>query len=260
MARPERNNVDYFPFICEEGKKMYYIEEMYGNDGFATFVKILRELAKADFHFLDLSKDTTMMFLSAKCKVNLERLKLIINDLVVLGKFDKMLWDENSIIWCQDFIDSIQDAYLRRNNNCITYDGLLIHLISLGVRKKNKCKFKVCNNTQSKVEDIKEDKNKVEYPFDSDTFLKKWNLWKDYRKEIKKPIKGKISEQAALIKISELSNSDEKIACKIIEQSISNNWQGLFELKSINNGKQNSTLKQEILDRMEKRCRNITES
>ena len=121
MARPERNNVDYFPFYCEDGNKMFYIEETYGNDGFSTFIKLLRELAKTNYHFLDLSKSTTIMFLSAKCKISKETLISIINDLVELGKFDKILWDENKVIWCQDFVDSIQDAYLRRNNNCITY-------------------------------------------------------------------------------------------------------------------------------------------
>ena len=68
MARPEKNTVEYFPFICDEGNKMFYIEETYGNDGFATFVKLLRELAKTNYHYLDLSKPTTQMFLSAKCK------------------------------------------------------------------------------------------------------------------------------------------------------------------------------------------------
>jgi len=57
MARPEKNNVEYFPFICEDGKKMFYIEETYGNDGFATFVKLLRELAKADNHYLNILLD-----------------------------------------------------------------------------------------------------------------------------------------------------------------------------------------------------------
>lgn len=157
MARPERNNVDYFPFICEDGNKMFYIEETYGNDGFATFVKLLRELAKTNYHYLDLSKQSTLMFLSAKCKVNKETLESIINDLVDLGKFDKTLWIENKVIWCQDFIDSIQDAYIKRNNKCITYEGLLLLLISLGIRKPSKSNLKGTVNTQSKVEDIKED-------------------------------------------------------------------------------------------------------
>jgi len=164
MARPQRNNVDYFPFYCEDGEKMFYLEETYGNDGFATFIKLLRELAKTDYHFLNLSKPSTKMFLSAKCKISKEILESIINDLVELGKFDKTLWKENSIVWCQDFIDSIQDAYLRRNNNCITYEGLLQHLISLGIRKQVKCKPKVDVNTQTKLKDSKEDETKKELP------------------------------------------------------------------------------------------------
>ena len=152
MARPERNNVDYFPFFCEEGKKMFYIEETYGNDGFAVFIKILRELAKAEYHYLNLSNNTTIMFLSAKCKVSKDILQSIINDLVDLEKFDSKLWKENKIIWCQDFIDSIQDAYSKRKNKCITYNSLLTLLISLGVRKQSKLPSKGGENPQSKVE------------------------------------------------------------------------------------------------------------
>jgi len=162
MARPERNNVDYFPFYCEEGKKMYYLEEQYGNDGFATFVKILRELAKTDFHYLDLSKKTTLMFLSAKCKVGTNILESIINDLVDLEKFDSVLWNENKVIWCQDFIDGIQDAYSKRKNKCITYDGLLLRLQGLGVRKPIKCTLIDHINTQSKVEYTKTKESKEE--------------------------------------------------------------------------------------------------
>ncbi|WNH10009.1 Lin1244/Lin1753 domain-containing protein [Thalassobellus suaedae] len=160
MARPEKNTVDYFPFICAEGKKMFYLEETYGNDGFAAFVKLLRELANTDFHYLNLSKKTTLMFLSAKCKISTETLLNIINDLVDLEKFDEVLWKENRIVWCQDFIDGIQDAYKKRNNECITYEGLLSLLISLGIRKPNKSKSKEPVNPQSKVKKIKEDKSK----------------------------------------------------------------------------------------------------
>lgn len=164
MARHQKNTVDYFPFICEDGKKMYYIEETYGNDGFATFVKILRELAKTEYHYLDLSKNTTLMFLSAKCKISKETLILIINDLVDLDKFNLMLWQENRVIWCQDFIDSIQDAYFKRKNKCITFEGLLLLLESLGVRKSNKSTLKVPINTQTILEDTILNKTKENIP------------------------------------------------------------------------------------------------
>lgn len=155
MARPERKTVDYFPFYVEEGQKMFYIEETYGNDGFAVFVKILRELAKVENHYLDLSKPTQLMFLSAKCKVSKEVLEAIIKDLVNLEKFDDELWDECKIVWCQDFIDSIQDAYRKRNNLCMTKQGLSSILISLGRKKLDKGIVKGVSNTQIKEKEIK---------------------------------------------------------------------------------------------------------
>ena len=167
MARPERNTVDYFPFMCDEGKKMFYIEETYGNDGFATFIKILRELAKTDYHYLDLRKNTTQMFLSAKCKVSREVLLSIINDLSELGKFDLKLWSESKIIWCQDFIDSIQDAYKKRNNECITFEGLHSLLHCLGILNDPIIASIDSVKPQSKVKYRKEKKSKVEYSEDA---------------------------------------------------------------------------------------------
>jgi hypothetical protein len=171
MARSELNTVSYFPLYCDEGQKMFYIEETYGNDGFSTFIKILRELAKTEYHYLDLSKPTSLMFLSAKCKVGKELLNSIITDLVELGKFDKELWESAKIIWCQDFIDSIQDAYKKRNNNCINRNSLLELLYSKSIliqTKSNPKQSKVAtqgvDNTQRKEEYRKEEKSKVFAP------------------------------------------------------------------------------------------------
>ncbi len=193
MARPEKNTVDYFPFICAEGKKMYYLEEAYGNDGFATFVKILRELANTEYHYLDLSKNTTKMFLSAKCKVTKETLECIINDLVELGKFDKSFWDEFEVIWCQDFVDSIQDAYKKRSNKCLNKKGLRELLNGL---RNPKPSFSISEGSvkpQRKEKKIKEEKKresraidflKFEYPqrFETDFLMK-------YKSKIQNPKK-----------------------------------------------------------------------
>lgn len=222
MARPQRNNVDYFPFLCEDGNKMFYLEETYGNDGFAVFIKLLRELARTDFHYLDLSKPSTMMFLSAKCKVSKEVLDSIIKDLVELEKFDAELWNENSIIWCQDFIDSIQDAYIKRTNNCIDRNSLLTLLVAKGVRKQSKSTPKPLKSTiivplnPQRIEEYsKLNKKKVEY----------LELWVNYRKEIKKEIK---SDATLKTLINKLHSKEEKVIESVINNSIENGWTGLF--------------------------------
>lgn len=125
MARPEKNTVEYFPFLCKEGKAMYCIEQKYKNDGFAAWVKLLRQLCVTNYHYLDLSNPADAMFVSAKCGVDLSVLKEIVQDLCNLGEFDKQLWEKYTVIWCPKLIESIQDAYAKRKNECITKQGVL---------------------------------------------------------------------------------------------------------------------------------------
>ena len=84
MARPQTNKVDYFPHPVTHGKKMSYLEKKYKNDGYATWFKILEELGNTDYHYLDLSDDVQIMFLSDRCLVSEEILISIINDLIRL--------------------------------------------------------------------------------------------------------------------------------------------------------------------------------
>ena len=63
--------------------------------------------------------------------------------------------------------------------------------------------------------------------------VEKWLL---YKKEKKQEYKGQTSVKAFCKKLVEFSGGDAKIAEQIIEQSISNNWAGIFELKNNNNG------------------------
>lgn len=88
------------------------------------------------------------------------------------------------------------------------------------------------------VKDMEKDKGvvhqKVVKPFESPEFNLCWENWKIYRSQSGKPYKSEMSEQAALKKLSMYS---ESTAIKMIEESIANSWQGLFEIKENNNGK-----------------------
>lgn len=201
MARPKKNNVEYFPHTVTHGKKMSYIEKKYNNDGYATWFKILEELGSTDNHYLDLSDEVQLMFLSDKCLITEELLIDIINDLVRLKEFDAELWNDNKIIYCQKFIDSIQDAYNKRTNDCINRDELIQLLEGLGVRKPNKSIKKPSKSSQSgskkpqsKVKETKEEERKEKefnifwsiYPIKTakKDCLTKWHKLKD--KDIEK--------------------------------------------------------------------------
>lgn len=184
MARHEQNNVDYFPFLCKEGKAMFYIENKYGNDGYATWVKLLRQLAVTNYHYLNLSQYSELMFLSSKCKISEDKLKEIISDLCNIGEFNKELWEQNKIVFSEKFIENIKDAYVRRKNDCINMHTLCKHLFNLGIQSAyinsindNINKQNVDINTHSIVEYSKvkyskvNNSKKIEKFFDSDLQL-----------------------------------------------------------------------------------------
>jgi hypothetical protein len=229
MARPQRNTVDYFPHILGEGKKMFYIEQKYGNDGYATWYKILEKLGGTENHFLNLNKEEEVMFLASKCRVEESMLILIIEDLVKIGVFDKDLWD-SKVIWCQQFVDSISDAYKKRNNKCITLEGLGILLEGLGIRKPLKSNLKVSVNTQSIVKDSIVNKSKEETDFVSDDFKPAFNKWMEYKSQRKQKYKSTASEKSFYNKLFDYSKGSPEIADKIIERSMASNWSGIFEL------------------------------
>src|SRR3990167_490959 len=55
--------------------------------------------------------------------------------------------------------------------------------------------------------------------------------WLDYKKDRKESYKSQASLRACYEKLKKLSNNNGKIAEEIINQSMANNWAGLFELK-----------------------------
>jgi hypothetical protein len=96
------------------------------------------------------------------------------------------------------------------------------------------------NAKESKGKEIKGKKSKVnsivELPFNSEIFIKKWNEWKDYKKNCHRfTYKTGSSEKLSLNQLAKLSKNIESNAIEIINQSIANGWKGFFELKTTNN-------------------------
>ena len=140
---------------------MFIIESKFGNDGYATWFKILETLAKTDDHWIDLKDESNLMFLSAKCNIDEDRLIQIIESVVKLGELDAKLWSQQRVIWCQKFTDSIEDAYRKRGNECYSKPSLLRHLKGLGRNIKGLGSSKGGENPQSKVKESKEEKNRL---------------------------------------------------------------------------------------------------
>lgn len=132
MARPEKNNVEFFPHYSDHGKKMYYIRDKFGNDGYAVWFMLLEQLGKANYHYLKLDNEIDLLFLSNDFKVDENTLISIINILVKFGEFDAELWEQYKVIYAPKFIESLRPLYEKRRKNPLTKNDLLTLLSNLG--------------------------------------------------------------------------------------------------------------------------------
>ena len=68
--------------------------------------------------------------------------------------------------------------------------------------------------------------------FVEESFKDVFKSWLDYKRERKETYKSKKSLEVLYKKLLQLSNGDCETARLIVEQSMANNWAGLFELKN----------------------------
>ncbi len=85
-------------------------------------------------------------------------------------------------------------------------------------------------------------KEKMQLDFVEKEFETVFNDWLEYKKDRRQSYKNATSVKLCYKKLKELSNNNPKIAKEIVEESMANNWAGLFPLderRSIGTGKSN---------------------
>ncbi len=119
---------------------------------------------------------------------------------------------------------------------------LVSPLIRNDLGSKVMVKVKEEGKSKGKGKSEKEEKAELILPWDSEKFRVQWMHWKVYKKkEFGFNYKTIQSEQAALMKLSELSNGLELKAIRIILESMSNGWKGFFKLKTDKNEQSNKS-------------------
>lgn len=63
-----------------------------------------------------------------------------------------------------------------------------------------------------------------------------WAQWLDYRAKVKKPFKTPRGERRAMNELVKLSQGDQTLQQRIVDQSVDHEWVGLFELKANRTG------------------------
>jgi len=125
MARPERHDVDYFPFYVKRGKTLNILQSEYGNEGIGFFTNLMRFLALTPDHHYSIKKESDRRNFFAETGITDKEKGIAMIELMVeTEKLDRELWENYQVIVCPAFIESVRDAYKRRMNNIITLEEI----------------------------------------------------------------------------------------------------------------------------------------
>jgi hypothetical protein len=235
MARPLKIGLDYFPLDVRFDDEIELLEAEEGLTGFAILIKLWQKIY-SNGYYIEWNDDSILLF----CKnINSEKTKVIsvVNTCLRRNLFNKKLFDKYKILTScgiqKRFITassqskrktiSIIQEYMLINSE---FTELITELTSLNQKE----------STQKKVKESKEEESKEKTPFEKtfDDFLL-------MRKNIKK-IPTERAVQLIKDKLIKLSNGNDNIAIDILNQSILNNWQDVFPLKT--NHTQSATVTQ----------------
>ena len=124
MARPKKQEVDYYPHYCEHGRVLFSLENRFGNDGYAVFYKLQELLGKTGGHCYNASSVESWEYLLSKMNTKEEIVLSVIEKLLEMEVLDSDMWADGKI-WMQSFVDSISDVYARRKIDCPTKEEFL---------------------------------------------------------------------------------------------------------------------------------------
>jgi len=125
MGRPERHDVDYFPFFAKRGKTLNILQSKYGLEGIGFFTNLMRFLSLTPDHYYSIDDESDRLNFFAEIGMPDEDKGIAMIELMVkTGKLDKELWEKHKVIVCQAFLDSIEDAYKKRGNKIITIEEI----------------------------------------------------------------------------------------------------------------------------------------
>lgn len=232
MARPQKNNCDYFPHDAgmRNHKKLKAIRTTFGIKGYAIWCMMLEHLTASEFNSMPYN-DLEIELLAGDFGVESAELIRFLEYCLKIG----ILQRSGEAIRSESLDDRLAPVYEKRG---------------FGRRKPSPAdvsdsvtEVSDSETTQKKRKEMKEEEMKIEEitnPFgDSMEFGQAWEEWEEYRKQKR----SKLTPLSVKHQIKFLAGFSESVAIQIIRQSIQNGWTGLFELKNKTKNNGNRTLK-----------------
>lgn len=252
MARPEKKDVDYFPFYVKDGKTLFILEAKYECKGTGFFTNLMRFLCQTPEHYFCIADDADRMYFFSRTKCDEESGFDMLNLMAKTGKIDPDLWSKNQTIISPDLLDSLQDAYRKRRNRMTTLEEVKNRFAGNPTSTEfpaeethSEPSFRRGNDEKNEINGVnsadnpqrKEKKRKeniigenVVSGAETPELKKAWNAFVEMRKKIKKPLTDNAIHLINL-ELEKIKNTHGHDPAEILNQSTRNSWQDVYPLK-----------------------------
>lgn len=237
MARPVKNNCDYFPHDAgmRNHKKVKALRSKFGVTGYAVWSLLLEYITGSDgnvFPYTDLEFE----LMSGDFGVSATEIRSVVDYCILL----ELLFNRNGFINSDSLDERLAPVYEKRGKAKELSKKQLRDNGKFVSSNTDSTAVSVTEMPQSKVKEIEVNKSKkkvrtrdFDLPFCNDEKVQaSWLEWEQHRKEKK----SKLTKSTAEKQIAWLGGRAGPEIVAIINQSIKNGWTGLFELKTQNNG------------------------
>lgn len=242
MGRMTKQGIDYFSLDVQFDDKLELYLLEHESNGLAVFIVLLQLIYSNEGYYTTNGKDLALL-IKKRINLDIDIITSCINAMISREIFDKDLYKKYNILTSRGIQKRFFDAAKRKKEVRVIREYLLTdinvytNLISVNINNKN-----VSNNAtkeeEEEEEEEKEDKKatKDEYEFPLEITSKyglkdKYIEWLSHRKEMKFK---KLTQKGVNSQIKFLLKQPDPIG--VIDQSIMNGYQGLFELKGVKNG------------------------
>lgn len=119
MARPYKNSACWFPHDAGSSRNSNTIEaleNLYGNDGYAFWFKLLEILSSTDGLYIDCKDPAQWMRLLSRVRMEEEKANRCFDVLVTYGTISREYWENDRVVWCPELVRRLIERRQIRDN------------------------------------------------------------------------------------------------------------------------------------------------
>mgnify|MGYP000009460577 FL=1 len=131
MARPVKQNLDYFPLDCYLDQKFQLLEAEHGITGFGIIIRLLQTIYGEEGYYIKWDRDTEILFaskiiLDGDINIKINKIRAVINTALKRGIFSQEMYERFSILTSKGIQERYKEALKRRTKIFIEDQYLLL--------------------------------------------------------------------------------------------------------------------------------------